>query len=136
MPIFSTWQFRLGVAVAAILGSVYGGWWLRDLQAQAVEGQRATDALVAEKQLQAFSNNVASRTEAALGSIRIENRTIYNETQREIINNPVYRDCVLPPDGVRLANSARAGTAGKPGSAVPAATSSAGEGDNGRSAGR
>lgn len=123
----------LATTVAA---SGFGGWWLRDLQADAADGARAVAEAAADRRLNALANQVATRTETALAGIRIENRTIYNETQREIQTNTVYRDCVLPADGVRLANRARAGTASQSGGAVPAATAPAGQDNAGRPAGR
>lgn len=121
---------------ATVAGSGFAGWWVRDLQAEAADGARATAEAEAERRLNQLANQVATRTETALAGIRIENRTIFNETQREIQTNTVYRDCVLPADGVRLANQARAGTTGKPGGAVPAASAAAGQDHNGRPAGR
>lgn len=126
-----------GVLVAILLAaSCYAGWWLRDLQAKAADAARATAEAAADRRLDQLANRVATRTETALAGIRIENRTIYNETQREIQTNTVYRDCVLPADGVRLANQARAGTARQSGGAVPAGTATADQGNDGRPAGR
>lgn len=45
----------------------------------------------------------------AISSIKITNTTIRGEVQREIRTNTVYRDCRLPPDGVRIANDALRG---------------------------
>lgn len=123
------------VAVCVALAA-YGGWWLRDLQAEASEAARLKAEAKADARLDELSDRVAKRTETALAGIRIENRTIYNETRREIETNTVYRDCVLPADGVRLANQARAGTARQSGGRVPAASAPASQGHNGRSAGR
>jgi hypothetical protein len=123
------------VAAGCMALAAYGGWWLRDLQEQAVETARAVAEVDAQRRMLALANQVAVRTEDAIARIRIENRTVYNETQREIQTNTVYRDCVLPADGVRLANQARAG-AGQPSGRVPAASAPASQGHNGRPAGR
>lgn len=129
---------RAKAALLALMlaSSAAGGWWVRDLQAEAADGARVAAEAAADRLLNALADRVATRTETAIAGIRIENRTIYNETQREIQTNTVYRDCVLPADGVRLANQARAGTARQPGGAVPAAAAPASQGDNGRPAGR
>lgn len=109
-------QVKLAIGAASILSAAWGGWYLRDLQAEAV----AASELRAEKHRERLADDVAKRTESALGTIRIENRTINNEVQREIRTRTVYRDCVLPADGVRLANEARS-RAGQPDRAVPRA---------------
>lgn len=51
---------------------------------------------------------VARQTQDAISQIRIENRTIYQKTRREVIRDPVYIDCFVPADGSRLLNEARA----------------------------
>lgn len=113
-------QAKIALGAASILGAAWGGWYLRDLQVEAV----AAAELRAEKHRERLADDVAKRTERALGSIRIENQVINNEVQREIRTRTVYRDCVLPADGVRLANEARA-RAGQPDRAVPRAASAA-----------
>lgn len=129
-------RIKAAVAAGIVVGAAYGGWWLRDLQAEAAEGARATAEAAADRRMNALAARVATSTETAIAGIRIENRNIFNETQREIQTNTVYRDCVLPADGLRIANKARSGAAGQPGAAVPAAAAAAGEGDHGRPAGR
>lgn len=112
---------------AAILVSIATGWKLRDWQADAEAGARASAELAAQRQLAQFAHAVSARTEAAIQNIRVENRTIYQRTQREITEKPVYRDCVLPADGVHLINAARAGSAGQSDGAVPTAGTTPGE---------
>lgn len=112
---------------AAILVSIATGWRLRDWQADAEAGARASAELAAQRQLAQFAHAVSARTEAAIQNIRVENRTIYQRTQREITEKPVYRDCVLPADGVHLINAARAGSAGQSDGAVPTAGTTPGE---------
>lgn len=116
-------NLRLLAIAAAILVSIATGWKLRDWQADA----EASAELAAQRQLAQFAHAVSARTEAAIQNIRVENRTIYQRTQREITEKPVYRDCVLPADGVRLINAARAGSAGQSDGAVPTAGTTPGE---------
>lgn len=94
---------KAGLVVVTLAASAYGGWWLRDLQAEAAAAQELRTATA----LQRLADDVAVRTERSMANIRIENRNIYNEVQRETRTNTVYRSCVLPPDGLRLANEAR-----------------------------
>lgn len=114
---------KTAAIAAAILVSIATGWKLRDWQADAEAGAE----LAAQRQLAQFAHAVSARTEAAIQNIRVENRTIYQRTQREITEKPVYRDCVLPADGVHLINAARAGSAGQSDGAVPTAGTTPGE---------
>lgn len=106
-----------GLAVIFLLGV---GWTARGWQ----EGAKETARLEAEaghrKLMTELANTVATKTEHAIQEIKVENRTVYVEGQKEVIREPVYRDCKLTPDGVRNANQARRGpAAGKPDNRVP-----------------
>jgi hypothetical protein len=103
-------QYRaIGVAILA-LGLFLSGWQVRSWydgaqDAARLEAERAANARIAE-----LVNQVAARTETAIQGIKIENRTIYNAVQKEIIREPIYRECILPADGLRWANQARGGS--------------------------
>ena len=118
---------KTAAIAAAILVSIAIRWKLRDWQADAEAGARASAELAAQRQLAQFAHAVSARTEAAIQNIRVENRTIYQRTQREITEKPVYHDCMLPADGVRLINAARAGSAGQSDDTVPSAGTTPGE---------
>ena len=118
---------KTAAIAAAILVSIATRWKLRDWQADAEAGARASAELAAQRQLAQFAHAVSARTEAAIQNIRVENRTIYQRTQREITEKPIYHDCVLPADGVRLINAARAGSAGQSDDTVPSAGTTPGE---------
>lgn len=119
-------------AVLAIGGWTARGWYedSKDLAAaQAIEKSREV--------MRELANEISKTTEQAIGGIRIENRTIYNETQREVLRDVVYRECELPADGVRRANQARSGAAaGKPDHPLPPARPPPREGEHGRPASR
>lgn len=122
MP-FTTKQIAIAVAVAGLFLS---GWMVRGWY----EGSKDADRLEAEAQSRGLmvelANKVSESTETAIQGIRVENRTIYNEVQKEILREPVYRDCVLPDAGVRAANQARRGAAaGQPDGKVPGAAAPA-----------
>lgn len=51
------------------------------------------------------ANEIANKFESRLSKIKVENRTIINEVQRETLN-PAY-DCPLPDSGIRLLNRSR-----------------------------
>lgn len=120
-------KIKAMAAMAAICLAALSGWKLRDWQADAEAGARASAELAAQRQIAQFAHAVSARTEAAIQNIRVENRTIYQRTQREITEKPIYRDCVLPADGVRLINAARAGSAGQSDGAVPESGATPGE---------
>ena len=122
MP-FTAKQIAIAAAVVALFlsGWMVRGWYEGSKDADRLEAEAKTRGLMVE-----LANKVSETTETAIQGIRIENRTIYNEVQKEILREPIYRDCVLPDAGVRAANQARRGAAagqsdGKvPGAAAPA----------------
>jgi hypothetical protein len=110
--------YLLAGAVALVFGS---GWQVRAWY----DGAKDAAVLAAEKKTQdklaELAGKVATTTETAIQGIKIENRTIYTTAAKEIIREPIYRDCVLPEPGRLRANEARRGaTAGEPRDRVPA----------------
>lgn len=55
-----------------------------------------------EEQLRITQEVVATE----LAKIRIENKTIVQKATKEVYTNEVYRDCIVPPSGVSIANEA------------------------------
>lgn len=113
---FNLKQIAIAVAVVGLFltGWMVRGWYEGSLDASRLEAEAKTRGLMVE-----LANKVSASTENAIQGIRIENRTIYNEVQKEILREPIYRDCVVPDAGVRAANQARGGAAsGKPNSKV------------------
>lgn len=96
------------LAVAALAVAGYGGFWLRDLQAQAADGARLAAQAEGQRLLTELAADVSAKTEAAIGEIRITNQTIHQKAVHEIQRETVYRDCVLPGAGRVLINDARA----------------------------
>lgn len=102
----------IGVASVSLLvfGWTMRGWYedSKDLAATAaIEKSREV--------MRDLANQVSKETETAIQGIRIENRTIYTQAEKEIVRDVVYRDCVLPEPGRMLVNKARSGAAtGKP----------------------
>lgn len=118
---------RILFFVAAIAFAFIFGWKLRDWQAVAEKDALVSTGLKSKQQMEQLAATVSANTEAAIQNIRIENRTIYQRTQREITEKPVYRDCLLPDDGLRLVNAARAGAAVQLDSAVPVTSTNSAE---------
>lgn len=112
------------IAIAAIVGALLigAGWKAHSVYDEAQEAallkaQEETRAKLAE-----LANKVSASTEQAIQGIRIENRNIYTQAQKEIVRETVYADCKLPANGVLRANQARRGAAaGEPDNRLPSA---------------
>ena len=91
-------------------GLVLSGWTLRSWYDGAQDAVRLAAEAQAQERMRVFSDAIAKSTEAAIQGIRVENRTINNEVQKEIIREPVYQSCVLPSSGRVLINRARRAT--------------------------
>lgn len=109
------------VASAGVLAlCAWGGWQVRDWQADAADLARLEAERVSTRLLVELAEEVATRTEVAIGAIRVENKTIHQKAVHEIQRETVYSDCRLTPDGVRHTNEARRAANAAVG-AVPAA---------------
>lgn len=103
----TTAYIKAGIAALAVAGLMFSGWAVRGWYDGSLEAARLTAEQETRDVMREISGEIAGRTEEAIKGIRIENRTIYNDTQREIIKEPVYSDCVLPDTGRLLVNHAR-----------------------------
>lgn len=100
-------SITIAIAGVVAVGLFFGGWKVRDWQADAadlarLEAEKKTTALLIQ-----LAEDVASRTEVAIGDIRVENKTIHQKAVHEIKTNTIYADCVLPDSGRLRANEAR-----------------------------
>lgn len=50
---------------------------------------------------------ISGKTLEAIASIRIENKTIYQQGRTEVLRETTYRDCIVPESGRMLLESAR-----------------------------
>lgn len=90
-------------ALVAVLAAGAGGFKLgadHEIAANAREQDHIAEAVDAA--------NAASAK--AIADLKIVNKTIQNEVRREVETNTIYRDCVVPANGVQLANQALAGS--------------------------
>ena len=94
---------RLLFLAGLAAGSASFGWYFRDLQAIADQENQVKATDIARQ----LAGEVSAQTAAAIANIKVENKTITQEVQREIVTKTVYRDCVLPADGLRILNEAR-----------------------------
>lgn len=84
------------------------------------EGKRAGKADCAERAAvireaaQAAADSAASAAATAISKIKVQNRTIMNEVQREVQTNTVYRDCRHSDEQLRRINAALTGERAEP----------------------
>lgn len=111
----------IGAAIAAAI--LFGaGWQVRTWYDGAQDAARLEAEARATSMMNELAAKVSASTETAIQGIRIENRTIYNQAQKEIVRETVYAACRLSGPGVMLINAARAGTAAsKPDDRLPSA---------------
>lgn len=64
-----------------------------------------------DKAVQATRDASQEAAAEAISKIEIKQQTIVQKVQHEVQTKPVYRDCVVPADGVRLLNDAISGKA-------------------------
>lgn len=92
--------YVLLAALALIVGSyVYGRYDGR--QIEQAKQDRAVQAV------EEASDAMQKKAAEAISNIEIHNKTIRAEVQREIVEKPVYRDCVADPDILRSINAAK-----------------------------
>lgn len=107
-------EARLAVYLLALLallgGGGYAGWTARDWKAAADERkeQRAV-ALVTQARAEA-----AAGAADAIAKLEPKLVTLKERVTREVIEKPVYRECVHSPDGLRDINAALTAQPGNP----------------------
>ena len=100
------------VALAGGLAAAGGGLYLEGKKSGRNEqiAKQATIDQVAD----AFERRVADVTAKAISGIKVQNRTVYQEVQREVLERAVYRDCVHSPDQLQRINAALTGQPAEP----------------------
>lgn len=97
----------LGAVVLLVATHSGAAWWAHGVGR---DGEIAKQAS-AEKIRQETREAAMEGTAHAIAKIEIKQQTIVQKVQHEVQTNTVYRDCVVPADGVRLLNDAIAGKA-------------------------
>lgn len=111
------------LALVAVAAALYGTGRVhqaRDDHAEAVARDRDRLAAVAAQLGRRAA--VAHAAAVAYEGDRERIRTVYQTIEREVsrvVDRPVYRDCRLDPDGLRLVSAALAGVAPAPGGQPP-----------------
>lgn len=91
-------------AAGAIVSAFFYG---QHVGEQGAEAQAARDERMAKLATEAGQKGAAE----AIAKLKPRNVTIRQELAREIQTNTVYRDCRVPPGGVRITNEALTGRA-------------------------
>jgi hypothetical protein len=117
-----------GVAGVYFQGKKAGA---NEVRAQVLTSQQIADAAAAK---------VADQAAEAISKIKVQNRTITQEVQREVLERVVYRECVHAPDVVQRINAALTGEGAEPaGTGILPTTDAAGRhkfrGDDAQAAG-
>lgn len=116
----------IAIALAAFVG--FGtGWKVNSWKEDAAKTEAIRAATAAKEAAEFRANEISTRFEARLSTIRAVNRTYYNEVKNETLKT-VYTDCVVPDSGRMLYNRAidTANHPAKPDNAVPATGPSTG----------
>lgn len=91
----------LAATLATVLAFAAGTWWGMGLGADKCEAEAAREERIAAVAMDAAASAVAK--------IKVVNRTVQQEVQREISERVVYRDCQHSPEQLRRINSALTG---------------------------
>jgi hypothetical protein len=110
-------------AIAVVAAVVFtGGWSVRGWYEDSKDLAAAEAIEKSRELMRELANDISKNTETAIGEIRVENKTVYQQATKEVVRDVVYRDCRLTDDGLRAANQARSGAAtGKPDHPLPPA---------------
>lgn len=97
------------IAALSVCALCFGaGWQVATWRFASVQARNEAAEAARQAENRRLVAEMAKATQEAISQIRIENRTIYQKTRQEVIRDPVYIDCVVPADGSRLLNEARA----------------------------
>lgn len=102
MPIFllflrTYWQY---IAITAVVGVFALFIWSKGVASARRECEAEKEKARAE--LQGAADRISSDYETNLGFIEYRGRTINREMEAEIAKNPIYHQCVIPDNGLRI----------------------------------
>lgn len=115
VPAIGAFTVSAALVVAGCVGHFIGWSEARAQCAAQQDEARAT--------LQKRYDTVSSNYERLKKQRQAASKVVIKEIEREVLEKPVYRECRVPADGVRLLNDARRGVAsggaGEPDGALP-----------------
>ena len=95
------------ILTAIIAASFASGWHVNSWHYTKNELKDIKAQVKADEEMRERLFNVSLETQEAIRNIRIENKTIYQKTEREVLREPIYTECVLTEEGVSLINRAK-----------------------------
>lgn len=101
-------NIQAAIAVALVTAGFGAGWQVATWRHDSIELAVQSLAEQHRQQTAAAMSEISRQAAEAISQIRVENRTVYQQATKEIIREPIYNDCVVPADGSRLLNEARA----------------------------
>ena len=110
------WEVR---TISQFIGNNKGGDWGKE-QEEGMKREGGGEEREKEKEAKKARDEIVNATAEKLAAMAPTQAAITERVIREVKTNTVYRDCVLPDDGLRLVNAARAGSAGKSDNSLPA----------------
>ena len=96
------------IAIAAVAAVFGAGWTARGWKEGAEDAARIEAEQAAEARIERIVSEISEDTASQIAGIRVENKTIVQEVRREVFKEPVYTECRITADGLRLINNARA----------------------------
>ena len=94
-------MFVVFSALAFTYGKVQYTFGYKDGVAKQISEQKSLDDIIVS-----LKEQIDKSTAEALSNIQIVNKTIYSKAVKEIQHEKVYSDCIVPINGVRIANEA------------------------------
>ena len=111
-------KFKTGILLVSLGVASSGFMYFKGVntgkQLQKAE-QLSTESII-KSAIEESRNLALEETAKAISKIEVKNVTIYRQATKEVIKEPVYRDCTHTPDGLQLVNEALSNgkTANKP----------------------
>ena len=102
-------KFTPYIYISALIAAFIGGFTTSQWKLGNDERIRLEAQIEAQRRIDNALYDISMQTQEAIANIRIENRNIYNETRTEILEKPIYNECIIPIEGVNLINRARVG---------------------------
>lgn len=100
-------KYKVVLSALLIVGAVFVGWKAHEYKVGYDQSLIYEARIELQKQLDQSIYEIAENTQEQISQIRIENKTIYNKTEREIVKEKVYEECKVPDEGYQLYKESR-----------------------------
>jgi len=98
---------KMFIIAGAFVASFWGGWQVHDWKVGSEESAVLKVQIENQRMLDRALSQISRDTLEQIENIKVENKTIYNETKTEILREPVYSECIIPTEGIDLINKSR-----------------------------